>query len=55
MVLLSIGLRSPQKKVSTNQGNKVEPIALQSGQVAKEHYGYEKNGSGVRWAPTLYT
>lgn len=28
-------------------GNKVEPIALQSGQVAKEHYGYEKNGSAA--------
>lgn len=28
-------------------GNKVEPIALQSGQVAKEHYSYEKNGSAA--------
>jgi len=26
-------------------GDKVEPLALQSGQVRKEHYAYEKNGS----------
>lgn len=26
-------------------GEKVEPLALQSGQVYKEHYAYEKNGS----------
>jgi hypothetical protein len=26
-------------------GDTVEPLALQSGQVYKEHYGYEKNGS----------
>jgi hypothetical protein len=26
-------------------GEAVEPIALQTGQVAKEHYAYEKNGS----------
>ncbi len=28
-------------------GNKVEPIALQNGQVAKEHYSYEKNSSAA--------
>ena len=26
-------------------GDKVEPLALQGGQVRKEHYAYEKNGS----------
>lgn len=26
-------------------GDKVEPLAMQSGQVRKEHYAYEKNGS----------
>jgi hypothetical protein len=26
-------------------GETVEPLALQSGQVYKEHYAYEKNGS----------
>jgi len=26
-------------------GDKVEPLALQNGQVRKEHYAYEKNGS----------
>lgn len=26
-------------------GEKIEPLALQSGQVRKEHYAYEKNGS----------
>ena len=26
-------------------GDRVEPLALQSGQVRKEHYAYEKNGS----------
>ena len=26
-------------------GDRVEPIAMQSGQVKKEHYSYEKNGS----------
>ena len=26
-------------------GNIIEPIALQSGKVSREHYGYEKNGS----------
>lgn len=26
-------------------GDKVDPISMQSGQVAKEHYAYEKNGS----------
>lgn len=28
-------------------GNKIEPIALQRGQVSKEHYAYEKNGSAA--------
>jgi hypothetical protein len=28
-------------------GDKVDPIAMQSGQVAKEHYAYEKNGSAT--------
>lgn len=26
-------------------GDKIEPLAMQSGQVAREHYGYEKNGA----------
>src|SRR5262249_58788044 len=26
-------------------GEKVEPLAIQTGQVRKEHYAYEKNGS----------
>jgi len=26
-------------------GDKIEPIAMQSGKVKKEHYAYEKNGS----------
>lgn len=28
-------------------GDKIEPIAMKAGQVAKEHYAYEKNGSSV--------
>jgi hypothetical protein len=28
-------------------GDKVDPIAMQSGQVYKEHYAYQKNGSAV--------
>jgi transposase len=28
-------------------GQKIEPLAMQSGQVRKEHYAYEKNGSCV--------
>ena len=26
-------------------GDRVEPLTLQSGQIRKEHYAYEKNGS----------
>lgn len=28
-------------------GNKVEPLSLQSGQILREHYSYEKNGSAA--------
>lgn len=31
-------------------GDRIEPIAMQSGQVRKEHYAYEKNGSCTLFA-----
>jgi hypothetical protein len=31
-------------------GDKVDPIAMQSGEVRKEHYAYEKNGSCTLFA-----
>ncbi|HQI86216.1 MAG TPA: hypothetical protein PKV20_16710, partial [Anaerolineae bacterium] len=31
-------------------GEKVAPLVMQAGQVRKEHYAYEKNGSGTLFA-----
>ncbi len=36
-------------------GDQIEPVAMQTGQVRKEHYAYEKNGSCALLADNLNT